>query len=241
MRKLYVVGLGPGDSRLLTKEAREVLEAADVLCGYTAYVKLVQPLFPQKETYTTGMKGELERCRWALKTAQTRTVALICSGDAGIYGMASPVLELAAEYPPVDIIIVPGITAAVAGAALLGAPLGHDFCVISLSDLLTPWELIEKRLALAAAADFVLCLYNPASHHRPEGLRRACETLLQSKSPDTICGITRSIGRTGQAVQLCTLAELKDQPADMLATVFIGSSKTRRIAGKMVTPRGYQR
>ena len=186
MAKLYVIGLGPGDSRLLTQEAREALEAADVLCGYTAYIRMVQPLFPEKAFYDTGMKGELERCRWALEAAQTRTVALICSGDAGVYGMASPVLELAAEYPPVEIVILPGITAALAGAALLGAPLGHDFCVISLSDQLTPWETIEKRLLAAAEADFVLCLYNPASRLRPEGLKRASEILLQINTAEIV-------------------------------------------------------
>ena len=138
--KLYVVGLGPGDSSMMTEQARNALADADVLCGYTVYVELVKPLFPQKETYTTPMRGELDRCRWALETAsQGKTVALVCSGDAGVYGMASPVLELARSFPEVPVEVVPGVTAALSGAAVLGAPLAHDFCVISLSDLLTPW------------------------------------------------------------------------------------------------------
>ena len=147
-----VVGLGPGDAQFLTAQARHVLQEADVLCGYTVYIDLVRPLYPEKETYATGMTREIDRCRWALQTAQTgKTVALVCSGDAGVYGMASPLLELAAEYPDVEVEVVPGLTAALSGAAVLGAPLAHDFCVISLSDLLTPWEQIERRLALAAA------------------------------------------------------------------------------------------
>ena len=141
--KVYVVGLGPGDGVYLTLQARAALEAADVLCGYTAYVALAAAQFPCKETYATGMREEIERCRWALATAaQGKTVALVCSGDAGVYGMAGLLLQMGKEFTDVDIEVVPGVTAALSGAALLGAPLGHDFCVISLSDLLTPWDVI---------------------------------------------------------------------------------------------------
>ena len=167
-------------------------------------------------------------------------MALVCSGDAGVYGMAGPVLQLAADYRHVEVDIIPGVTAALAGAALLGAPLGHDFCVISLSDLLTPWEQIEKRLQCAASGDFVICLYNPASHHRKDYLLRACEILLREKSPDTVCGLTRQIGREGESMRLLTLAQLRDAEADMFTTVFIGSSNTLDCAGRMVTPRGYK-
>ena len=240
MAKLYVVGIGPGDEQHLTVQARRALEDAELLCGYTLYLELVRPLFPEKEVFATGMRGELERCRLALETAAAgRSVALICSGDAGVYGMASPILEMAADCPNVEIEIIPGLTAALSGAALLGAPLGHDFCVISLSDLLTPWEMIEKRLISAAEGDFVVCLYNPASRHRPNYLRRACELLLQYKRADTVCGIVRNIGREGENWQILSLEDLRDKQADMFCTVFIGSSQSRSVVGKMLTPRGY--
>lgn len=200
MRKVYVVGLGPGDSRCLTAEARSAWMRPHVLCGYGVYVDLVAPLYPEKEVFTTPMTQELERCRWALESARSgRTTALVCSGDAGVYGMAGPLLELARDYPEVEVAVVPGITAALSGAAVLGAPLGHDFCVISLSDLLTPWETISRRLECAAAGDFALCLYNPASRKRRDYLRRACEILLRHRSGDTVCGWVRNIGGRGRS------------------------------------------
>ena len=240
---LYVVGLGPGDASMLTGQARAALAASDVLCGYTVYVELVKPLFPEKETYTTAMRGEMERCRWALETAAAgKNVALVCSGDAGVYGMASPVLELAKEYPDVRIEVVPGVTAALSGAAVLGAPLGHDFCVISLSDLLTPRSLIEKRLQCAAAGDFALCLYNPASHRRRDHLQRAVEILLAAgKAENTPCATVRNIARPGQQVQFYTLEELREAPVDMFTTVFVGSSSTLQQDSWMITPRGYRK
>lgn len=240
MYKVYVVGLGPGGSQYLTAEAKAALEAAEVLCGYTVYVDLVAPLYPEKELYTTPMTQEIDRCRWALETARSgRTVALVCSGDPEVYGMASPVLELAREYPEVEVEVVAGVTAALSGGAILGAPLGHDFCVISLSDLLTPWEVIEKRLECAAAGDFAICLYNPCSKKRRDHLRRACEILLRTRSGDTVCGWVRNIGREGQEKKLLTLSELSGETLDMFTTVFIGSFGTRELAGRMVTPRGY--
>ena len=169
-----------------------------------------------------------------------QTVSMICSGDAGVYGMAGLMYEVGANYPDVDIEVVAGVTAATGGAAVLGAPLIHDFCLISLSDLLTPWEKIEKRLLLASEADFVICLYNPSSHKRHDYLKKACELMLQHKSPDTVCGIVKNIGREGESSQIMTLDELKDTQVDMFTTVFIGNSQTRNIKGKMVTPRGYR-
>ena len=167
MNVLYVVGLGPGGSRWMTWEARAALEQAEVLCGYTVYLDLIRGEFPDKEYFSTPMTQEIERCRAALERARSgRTTALVCSGDAGVYGMAGPVLELAPHFPEVEIQVVPGVTAALAGAAVLGAPLMHDFAVLSLSDLLTPWEVIRRRLELAAQGDFVLCLYNPSSRRR---------------------------------------------------------------------------
>lgn len=242
MRKVYVVGLGPGDSRYLTAEAQTALDAADALCGYNVYVDLVAPLYPGKETYTTPMTREIDRCRWALETARTgRTVALVCSGDAGVYGMASPVLELAPAYPEVEVEVVAGVTAALSGGAVLGAPLGHDFCVISLSDLLTPWEVIERRLECAAAGDFAVCLYNPSSRKRKDHLRRACEILLRTRGGGTVCGWVRNIGREGQRRKVLPLSALPEEELDMFTTVFIGSSQTRDLAGRMVTPRGYEK
>ena len=238
---VYVVGLGPGNAQFLTAQAREALEKAEVLCGYTVYIDLVRPLYPDKEVYTTGMTREIDRCRWALETAQSgKTVALVCSGDAGVYGMASPLLELAADCPDVEVEIVPGLTAALSGAAVLGAPLAHDFCVISLSDRLTPWAVIEKRLACAAAGDFCLALYNPSSKGRADYLAKAVRILLANgKRPGTVCGIVRNIGRDGQNARLLTLSELESTSVDMFTTVFIGSETTQNLHGKMVTPRGY--
>ncbi|MDY5410146.1 MAG: precorrin-3B C(17)-methyltransferase [Gemmiger sp.] len=239
---VYVVGLGPGNARFLTAQAQAALQAADLLCGYTVYIDLVRPLYPGKEVYTTGMTKEIDRCRWALETAQSgKTVALVCSGDAGVYGMASPLLELAQSYPAVTVEIVPGLTAALSGGAVLGAPLAHDFCVISLSDRLTPWAVIEKRLACAAAGDFSIALYNPSSRGRADYLQKAVHILLANgKGPQTVCGIVRSIGRAGETARLLPLAELENTPVDMFTTVFIGNAATRVLGGKMVTPRGYR-
>ena len=242
MAELYVIGIGPGDAQTLTQRARAALEKADLICGYTLYADLLRPLFPDKEYYSTGMTGELERCRWCLtRAAEGKTAALVCSGDAGVYGMASPVLELAPAYPGVRIEIVPGVTAALSGAALLGAPLGHDFCVISLSDRLTEWGVIEKRLRMAARGDFAICLYNPASRHRADYLKRACDILLEELEGSTVCGLARMIVREGESCRLLDLQTLRDTEADMFTTVFIGSSRTREINGRMVAPRGYDR
>ena len=238
-----VVGLGPGDAQFLTAQARHALQEADVLCGYTVYIDLVRPLYPEKETYATGMTREIDRCRWALQTAQTgKTVALVCSGDAGVYGMASPLLELAQGYPDVTVEVVPGLTAALSGGAVLGAPLAHDFCVISLSDRLTPWEVIEKRLACAAQGDFCVALYNPSSKGRPDYLQKAVRILrANGKADDTVCGLVRNIGREGQSARVLTLAELENTPVDMFTTVYIGNGNTRALSGRMVTPRGYRK
>ena len=239
--KLTVVGLGPGAGEDLTGRARRAIEEADLVVGYTAYIALIRDQFPDKEMTSTGMKKEVDRCRMAVEAAVSgRTVAVVCSGDSGVYGMAGLIYEVARDYPPIDIEVVPGITAACGGAAVLGAPLTHDFAVISLSDLLTPWEKIEKRLAAAAAADFVICLYNPRSRGRADYLRRACDILLEQKAPDTVCGFVQNIGREGERAVTLTLAQLRDNTeVDMFTTVFIGSSETALMGGRMVTPRGY--
>lgn len=240
MYRLFLVGIGPGGPEHITPAAIHAMTQAQLLCGYGVYIDLVRPLFPDKPTFVTPMRREMERCRFALEQAQSgRDVAMLCSGDAGIYGMAGPILQLAPAYPQVEPVVIPGITAAVSGAALLGAPLMNDFCVISLSDLLTPWETIAQRLEAAALGDFTVCLYNPASRKRPEHLRRACEILLKHKPPQTVCGWARSVGREGESFGVTTLERLQHQKLDMFTTVFIGSRETQCIGGRMITPRGY--
>ena len=238
--KLYVIGLGPGGAEDMSGRARAAIESCEVVAGYTVYVDLLREEFPDKEILTTPMRKEVERCRMALEEAVAgRKVAMVCSGDPGVYGMAGLIYELAHEYPPVDIEVIPGVSASNGGAAVLGAPLMHDYCVISLSDLLTPWEKIEKRLIAAAEADFVISLYNPSSHKRPDYLQKACDILLAHKDGATVCGMVRNIGREGEEANVMTLAELRDTPVDMFTTVFIGNSQTVELDGRMVTPRGY--
>ena len=240
MRKLFVVGVGAGNYDGMTVGAVKALESADLIVGYTVYCELIQPYFPEKKFISTPMMRELERCRIALEYAASGTpTAVICSGDAGIYGMASPVLELSEEYG-VEVQAVPGVTAASSGAALLGSPLSCDFAVISLSDLLTPMETVLNRVEHAAKADLCIVLYNPSSKKRPEHLRRACELILRYRSPQTVCGIARNIGREGESAQIMTLAELAYCQTDMFTTVFVGNTTTVIKGGKMVTPRGYR-
>lgn len=224
----------------MTLAARAALDEAAVLVGYTKYIALVRPLYPDKKTVTTGMTQEVDRCRQALALADAgQTTALVCSGDAGVYGMASLVLELAGDWPEVEVELIPGVTAALSGAAVLGAPLSHDFAVISLSDLLTPWETIERRLICAAQGDFCVALYNPSSRTRTAHLQRACDILLRYKPPETWCGYVRCIGRAGQTAALLPLSELRTVPVDMMTTVFIGNRETQVLSGRLVTPRGY--
>ncbi len=241
MKRLYVIGMGPGSMEQMTPQAKKALEESQVLCGYTTYMELAKGWTEGKEVLTTPMTKELERCRMALEQAeQGKTTAMICSGDAGVYGMAGPILQLAEEFPEVEVEVIAGVTAALSGAAVLGAPLMHDFVVISLSDLLTPWQVIEKRLDCAGQGDFVVCLYNPMSKKRTDHLRRACEILLQYRPDTTPCGWVKNIGREGQTSKILTLGELKEEQVDMFTTVFIGSSSTQVHSGHLVTPRGYE-
>ena len=241
MSKLYVVGSGPGAYEKMTIEAAEALKKSDVIIGYTVYVDLVKDHFPGKEYLTTPMKKEVDRCVLAFEEARKgKTAAMICSGDAGVYGMSGLMYEVGVNYPEVELEIIPGVTAATGGAAVLGAPLIHDFCLISLSDLLTPWEKIEARLLATAQADFVVCLYNPSSKKRHDYLEKACNLMMKYKSPETVCGIVGNIGRDGEAMEVMTLEELKTTKVDMFTTVFVGNSQTKNINGKMVTPRGYK-
>ena len=241
LKKLYVVGIGPGAYEKMTIEAAEALKNSDVIIGYTVYVDLVKEHFAGKEFLTTPMKKEVERCKMAFEEAMKgKTVSMICSGDAGVYGMAGLMYEVGMNYPEVELSVIAGVTAATGGAAVLGAPLIHDFCLISLSDLLTPWEKIETRLLDAAHGDFVICLYNPSSKKRHDYLQKACDLMLKYKSEETVCGIVGNIGRDGESEKVMTLKELRDTQVDMFTTVFIGNSQTKNINGKMGTPRGYK-
>ena len=241
MNKLYVIGIGPGEYEQMTLKAIHAMEKSEVIIGYTVYVDLVKEHFPGKEFLTTPMKKEVDRCVMAFEEAKKgKVVSMICSGDAGVYGMSGLMYEVGVNYPEVELEIIPGVTAATGGAAVLGAPLIHDFCLISLSDLLTPWQKIEARLLAAAEADFVVCLYNPSSRKRSDYLQKACDLMMQYKSPETVCGTVCNIGREGEEYQVMTLKELRDRQVDMFTTVFIGNSQTREINGCMVTPRGYR-
>ena len=241
MNKLYVIGIGPGEYEQMTLKAIHAMEKSEVIIGYTVYVDLVKEHFPGKEFLTTPMKKEVDRCVMAFEEAKKgKVVSMICSGDAGVYGMSGLMYEVGVNYPEVELEIIPGVTAATGGAAVLGAPLIHDFCLISLSDLLTPWEKIEARLLAAAEADFIVCLYNPSSRKRSDYLQKACDLMMQYKSPETVCGIVSYIGRDGEHYEVMDLKTLRDTKVDMFTTVWVGNSQTKEINGKMVTPRGYR-
>ncbi len=265
---LKIVGTGPGRIDEMTARAGRAIKEADIIVRYTLYNELLQKEFPDKEYYATPMRHETERCRYALeKAAQGLETVLVCSGDSGVYGMASLVFELAEQMygrscgeacgkagdndrernnmtsqdqekcPEIE--VIPGITAALSGGARLGSPLSNDFAVVSLSDLLTPWDLIEKRLRGAADGDFVIALYNPGSKKRRDHLKKACDIVMERRGAETPCGIVHNIGRDGEHVDIMTLGELRDVQADMFMTVFIGNSATRVIGERLVTPRGY--
>ena len=246
MGTVFVVGMGPGKIDMMTGEALEAIKNSDIVVGYTLYVELLKSEMAKiglsdKIYESTPMKKEIERCRLCLKLAsEGKKVALICSGDAGVYGMASPILELLPEYPGNEIVVIPGITAANSGAAVLGAPLNHDYCVISLSDLLTPWEKIEKRLIAAIEGDFAIAIYNPSSMKRADYLKKACDIMLAAgASKDRACGYIENIGREDTKAYTCTLAELRETQVNMFTTVFIGNSQSIIRDNRIITKRGY--
>lgn len=242
--KLYVVGLGPGEVSQMTVKAIDAIKNSDTIVGYGVYTDLIADLIEGKEVITTPMKQEVDRCHMAVKAAiEGKNVAMVSSGDAGIYGMAGLILEVLSEYEnhEVEVEVVPGITAASSAAAVLGAPLTHDFAVISLSDLLTPWESIEKRLSLASEAGFVICIYNPSSKKRADYLKKACEIVMKNLPEETPCGFVQNIAREGQTSKVLTLKELSETQVDMFTTVVIGNKTTQIIDGKLVTPRGYRK
>ncbi|MBF0144290.1 MAG: precorrin-3B C(17)-methyltransferase [Magnetococcales bacterium] len=241
--RISLVGLGPGSERQMTPEARQAILEAEVIVGYKTYLKLVAELIGGKEVVGSGMREELPRCALACRrAAEGARVALISSGDAGVYGMAGPAFELLLQsglLTRVEVVVIPGITALLAAAARVGAPLTHDFCAISLSDLLTPWEVIEKRLRGAAMADFVTALYNPRSVRRQRQLDRAREIFLEHRAPTTPVAIVTAAYRPGESVLLTDLASLDRHPVGMQTTVIIGNTSTFSREGVMVTPRGY--
>lgn len=238
--KIFIVGMGPGKEEMMTLEAIQALEASDVIIGYPLYLKLLGERFRHKEFFSTHMKQEIERCEKCFEEAEKgKQVALVCSGDAGIYGMASLMYEIGKRYPETELAVIPGITAASSGAAVLGAPINHDFCVISLSDLLTPWEKIEKRLQAAAEGDFAIAIYNPASYKRQDYLARACEILLRTIEPDRACGYVENIGREGTRAVTCSLRELREAKVNMFTTVFVGNAGSEIRNHKLITKRGY--
>lgn len=246
--KIFVVGFGPGAAGHLTPAAKEAIEQCDVCIGYKTYIELVRPLLQGKKVIATGMTEEIDRGRKAYQLAreQGKRVAVVSSGDSGVYGMAGLVYEVLEKAgwdpanPDVDVEVIPGITAACSVGAMLGAPLNHDFCSISLSTLLTPWEAIEKRLEAAASADFVTALYNPKSARRDWQIVKAQEIFLKHRQPTTPVGMVKSAFREGEITVKTTLAEMADQDIGMLTTVIIGNSQTYYFKDLMVTPRGYK-
>ncbi len=240
MTELFVCGMGPGNRENMTLGVARALQDCDTIVGYTVYLDLLRQDYPDKEFLSTPMTGEVKRCSMALAEAEKgKKVVMVSSGDSGLYGMASLLFELRGEKKEPEIRVLPGISAAFAGAALLGSPMTHDTALISLSDRLTPWDLIEKRLEKAAEGDFCIAIYNPRSKTRPDHLKRAVRILLTVLPPDRLCGVCHQIGREGEAWKLLPLKDLEEYPADMFTTVFIGNAMTREIAGRMVTPRGY--
>lgn len=243
--KIYLVGLGPGDIAEMTGRARAAIAASDVVVGYRTYVRLIAELVKDKQVIAREMAEELDRCGEALMLAQAgQTVALVSSGDVGVFGMAGPLFELLFEqgWTPdtgIEVEVVPGVTAASSCASLVGAPLTHDFCAISLSDMLTPWPVIARRLEAAARADFVTALYNPKSSRRPDQLLEARDLFLRHRDPLTPVAVVRAAYRQRQDVRLTTLAEIADGEVSMLTNLIIGNSSTFVRAGLMVTPRGY--
>jgi precorrin-3B C17-methyltransferase len=237
MGKLYVVGIGPGGKEHMTLKALETIQKCDVIVGYTFYIDLIKDLVEDKRVIKTGMMGEIERCKMAVEEAgKGYLTCIISTGDAGLYGMAGPILELAED---IEVEVIPGVTSSFCAAAEVGAPIMHDFCTISLSDLMTPWEVIEKRLHMAAEGDFVIALYNPKSKGRADHIHKAIKIICEYKNPSTPIALVRNAGREGNEKQILTLETIDYDFIDMMTVVLIGNSNTYIKNGKMITPRGY--
>ncbi len=242
MSKIYIVGIGPGGKEHITNAALNAIDESSVVIGYSTYISFIDHLLTNKRVEQNGMKKEVERCKLALDIAnEGNIVSLVSGGDAGVYGMAGIMLEVAnSENSAIEIEVVPAVSAVNAAAACLGAPVMHDFAVISLSDLLTPWELIEKRLECAGMGDFIVALYNPKSQKRDWQIQKAMEILLKYKKPQTPVGIVRNAKREGENVVITTLAEMCNSEIDMFTVVIIGNNQTYIENGKIITPRGYK-
>ena len=237
MGKLYVIGIGPGGLDEMTLRAVKAIEECDIIVGYIKYIEMVKDLIKDKEIFKTGMRGEEERCREALELSKDKKVALISTGDSGIYGMAGLILEMRKDE---NVEIIPGITASSAAGSVLGAPLMHDNCNISLSDLMTPYEDIKKRVRLAAEGDFVISLYNPKSKGRPHYLRECVDIIKEFRGEETPIAVVRNALREGESKEIFTLKDFNDEVVDMFSIVIIGNSKSYIKDGYFVTPRGYK-
>lgn len=237
MGKLYVIGIGPGGLEHITYKAVKAIEECDVIVGYTKYIKMIEPLIEEKEVFKTGMRGEEERCKEALKLSKDKKVAIISTGDSGIYGMAGLILELKKDE---EVEVIPGITASSAAGSIVGAPLMHDNCNISLSDLMTSYEEIKNRVKLAAEADFVISLYNPKSNGRPYYLNECIEIIKKYRSDNTPVAIVKHALRDGQKSSITNIGDFDDSIVDMMSIVIIGNSKSFIRDGKFITPRGYK-
>lgn len=235
---IYVIGIGPGSKETMTYQAMKAINESDVIVGYKIYINLIKDLIKEKEVVSNGMKQEIDRVKKAIEISKTgKTVAVISSGDAGVYGMAGLVLELSEDE---EVRIISGVTASIAASAVLGAPLMHDFCHISLSDLLTPLDLIYKRVRLASEGDFVICIYNPRSNGRPDYLKNAFEIMKKYKSGSTPVGIVRNAERENQQIHICTIDTINYESVDMLSIVIVGNSSTYIKNNKIITKRGYE-
>lgn len=236
MGKLYVIGIGPGGLEHMTLRAKEAIEESNIVVGYNKYIDMIKPLVDNKELYSTGMRGEEARCRKALELSKDNTVALISTGDSGIYGMAGLILQMQNNE---EVEVIPGVTASSAAGSVIGAPLMHDNCNISLSDLMTPYELIKKRVRNAADSDMIISLYNPRSKGRPHYLKEAIEIIKEYRQLNTPVAVVRNALRDGQEYKLFTLENFDEEVVDMFSIVIIGNSQSFVKNGRFITPRGY--
>lgn len=236
MGKLYVIGIGPGGLEHMTLKAKEAIEKCNIVVGYNKYIDMIKPLVENKELFSTGMRGEEARCKKALELSKDNIVALISTGDSGIYGMAGLILQMQNDE---EVEVIPGVTASSAAGSVIGAPLMHDNCNISLSDLMTPYDLIKKRVRNAADSDMIISLYNPRSKGRPHYLREAIEIIKEYRSLDTPVAVVRHALRDGQEVRMFTLENFDEEVVDMFSIVIVGNSQSFIKNGKFITPRGY--
>ena len=240
MKKLYVIGIGPGGEEHFTKKCVDALKDSEVIVGYKPYLDYVKKYTLDKETFTSGMRGEVERCKKAIEFAKNgKTTSIISTGDAGLYGMAGPIYELAKEID-IEIEVIPGVSSAFSAASELGAPIMHDNVLISLSDLLTPWDLILRRVELASEGDFVISIYNPKSKERLNHLKEAVEIMLKYKDPKTPVGIVKNSGRKDTVKNITTLDSIDYNIVDMKTILIVGNKSTYIEKGVMITPRGYE-